>query len=179
MNVVRPILFAGPLVLAILDGRKRETRRPQGNASRQLKLVPPAEQGDYFWVRETFARLGERLVYRADEPNVRVKWTPSIHMPGSACRVVLRVTSARADRLQRMTEADAIAEGFAAVPPFGSALDHFRFAWDVCYGRKGFRWTDDPLVWIYEFDVEMRRADALREFRKLQALRGTRRKAPC
>lgn len=73
----RPVIFSGPMVRAILDGRKTQTRRIvkdtgyyaidsaiHGNevAERELKSLaancPYGEIGDLLWVRETWA-IGE------------------------------------------------------------------------------------------------------------------------
>jgi hypothetical protein len=75
----RPILFSAPMVLAILDGRKTQTRRivkPQPNvvhaihtdASIETNLIfrrgdqrihcPYGKPGDRLWVRETWALSG-------------------------------------------------------------------------------------------------------------------------
>lgn len=93
----RPILFSGPMVRAIMEGRKTQTRRlmkPQPEKSlwkilelhpRQKARCPYGEVGDRLWVRETFANinnsdLGEAsyVEYRADGDEDRFpgQWPP-------------------------------------------------------------------------------------------------------
>lgn len=141
----RPILFSGPMVRAILEGRKTQTRRvvtkpvvldwldqflPEFVAAPENHLCPYGFAGDRLWVRETFA--GDNLcgwVYRADHPNADIKagelddgeqslrrWVPSIHMPREASRLKLEVTGVRIERLQDISEADAKAEGVCCAP---------------------------------------------------------------
>ncbi|MFN3323437.1 MAG: hypothetical protein ACK5AZ_08075 [Bryobacteraceae bacterium] len=57
----RPIIFSGPMVRAILDGRKTQTRRvvrPQPKApmgpERKMRSCPYGAPGERLWVRETF-----------------------------------------------------------------------------------------------------------------------------
>ena len=136
----RPILFSGPMVRAILDGRKTQTRRVvKGDAinhpqvdPRQL-ACPFGVPGDRLWVRETFCWPGEEeLFYRADpeqeqaiaalqqkhreNPNYpKLVWTPAIYMPRCASRILLEITGVRVERLQEISEADARAEGIERV----------------------------------------------------------------
>ena len=140
----RPILFSGPMVRALLDGRKTQTRRimkPQPRANDRLRKrldsrdftafrrhEPPIENwrcpyggpGDRLWVKET--HLGgspgvANIIYRADGEVPGVRWRPSIHMPRRASRVTLAITDVRVERLQDISEADAIAEGlYRSIP---------------------------------------------------------------
>lgn len=130
----RPILFSTEMVRAILEGRKTQTRRvikPQPNDIRESPFVksgietihgyeikPKYEPGDRLWVRETWHQhssdddfcTGE-IHYRATEICVGTKWIPSIFMPRWASRITLEVTNVRVERVQDISEDDAIAEG--------------------------------------------------------------------
>lgn len=136
----RPILFSGPMVRSIIEGRKTVTRRVAkavkhpdlGNLYAPGALVlenepqhvieracPYGQPGDRLWVRETFAVYGDKKMhvihYRADRPhNVGKKgmgYKPSIHMPRWASRILLEVTAVRVERLQDISEEQARAEG--------------------------------------------------------------------
>ena len=94
---------------------------------------PYGKPGDRLWVRETWARCSEdgEVFHRADvgsnngadvwQHNIDVgapgyRWRPSIFMPRSASRVLLEITAVRVERLQAISEDDAIAEGCVASP---------------------------------------------------------------
>lgn len=182
---IKPILFSTPMVQAILEGRKTQTRRIQGLDSknefpdvwnrkgdpRQTKnriwdsskeknpnpisiefgfrhneypdgdvayMKSRVKPGDILWVRETWCltqpfgpedyhfgyRMGEHSSNKASEkydyssPNV---WKPSIHMPKEACRIFLEVTNVRVERLQDISEQDAIAEGIELTDDYWGA----------------------------------------------------------
>lgn len=134
----RPILFSGPMVRAILEGRKTQTRRvvrDQASISDvagggiepviwwprsgdDLRPCPYGDLGDRLWVREAhrFAESGsfssESVHYRADPDEVAGgPWRPSIHMHRWASRITLELTAVRVQRLQEISEEDAQAEG--------------------------------------------------------------------
>lgn len=131
----RPILFNGAMVHALLAGKKTQTRRIvkiQPPAGVRVGYVPSetvspyGRPGDRLWVRETFAKIpGQTLPwietdYKAtyqhgdrlgDTLGIKKRWTPSIHMPRAASRIDLKVTDVRVERLQDISEADALAEG--------------------------------------------------------------------
>lgn len=80
---------------------------------------PYGKPGDRLWVRETTWECidnNDRLHYAADGPVRdtdlrRYRRRPSIHMPKWASRITLEVTAVRVERLQDISEEDAVAEG--------------------------------------------------------------------
>jgi hypothetical protein len=97
------------------------------------------------------------------------KWRPSIHMPRWASRLTLRVTAVKVERLQDISEEDAIAEGIIAmrsragsvpITVYGydanaqnhspSARDAFSFLWTSINGPGS--WDVNPWVASYSFE---------------------------
>lgn len=97
----------------------------------------PWSVGDHLWVRETW-RTGEVLDYHApreldaDEADIHYiadgappypgrwgKTRSAIHMPRWASRILLEVTNVRVQRLQDISEEDALAEGLAKLSKDG------------------------------------------------------------
>lgn len=136
---------------------------------------PFGQVGDRLWVRETFMDLTgtgieattgkfEGFAYRANTPagsygdEVRkeygLKWTPSLHMPRKACRILLEITAVRVERLNDISEEDAKAEGVAPsqhiiTPPEALYRVGFLKLWQSIYGEE--RWRASPWVWVIEF----------------------------
>lgn len=206
----RPILFSGPMVRAIMEGRKTATRRvvkpqppadaeavgansyegPEGPAwfwwkgnRDERKFWPPTtggansihcpfgQPGDRLWVRETWAisghyKDGPRYEYRAwpadgeAERSVGGRWKASIHMPRSASRITLEITRVRVERVQDITEADAIEEGVGPgyVPNASgstSCVGHrpmFARLWNEINAPRGHGWASNPWLWVIDFE---------------------------
>ncbi len=125
---------------------------------------PFGAPGDRLWVRETWCAARRGFLYRAecadekpsdntDDWNAPAddRWRPSIHMPRAACRTVLEVVSVRVERLQEMTERDAIAEGCGRPENGALAVLEFCRLWDELYGLGPHAWCVNPWVWVVEF----------------------------
>ncbi len=161
---------------------------------------PYGGRGDQLWVRETFVmgwplnghgivdkyddeghEKPKQTFYRASNPDltwcdgsddtpIPVPWKPSIHMPRAASRITLEVTSVRVERLQDISEADAMAEGIAYGPTcdeggrsggyhwdrnrededvWPAAVQAFRQLWIGINGPHS--WAANPWVWVVEF----------------------------
>ena len=72
---------------------------------------------------------------------------PGIHMPRWACRIVLEITDVRVERLQDISEADALAEGVAAHPD--GPWHAYRSLWTLINGAGS--WDANPWVWVVSF----------------------------
>lgn len=81
------------------------------------------------------------------------RWRPSIHMPRWASRITLEITDVRVQRLQDISEEDAIAEGVVC-PRLGTYGMNpetvFRDLWDSI-AKPGTFWRDNPWVWAISF----------------------------
>jgi len=151
----RPILFSGPMVRAILDGRKTQTRRPvkpqpfvATPSMFDVSKCPIGQPGDRLWVRETWTKNTNGVVwYRADRhPIAGGLWRPSIHMPRWASRITLEITRVWVERVQDIMEDGAIREGMVRVDRC-SPFQMFRDTWQSIYGT----WDANPWVWAVEF----------------------------
>ena len=119
--------------------------------------------GDILWVRETWSKdeNGE-YVYRTNYgtteddsfPPSMFKWKPSIHMPREAARIFLKVTNVRVERLQDITEEEAIKEGAKAYGPNNCSGTSARIAFAEIWDKTAteHEWRTNPWVWVIEFE---------------------------
>lgn len=213
----RPILFSAPMVRALLDGTKTQTRRrmsvqPHDGAEvvcddfyptaiarngdeepgpevfgawwsdgEEAVRCPYGKPGERLWAREAFRLCAEadatppretdaayRVWYESDAPHQPGfgKLRPSMFMPRWACRLVLTLENVRAERLNDISEADALAEGAdmnqAITMPFAPGLEFatvtmrprtareaYAALWEQINGPGS--WAANPWVWVVEF----------------------------
>lgn len=96
-------------------------------------------------------------------------------MPRWCSRINLEIKSVRVERLQKLNEADAIAEGVRKVTKDGDlfkycvyenkdysnvpwsemprkAVGCFRDLWNSINHKRGSGWVENPWVWVVEFE---------------------------
>jgi len=74
-------------------------------------------------------------------------------MPREACRLRLRVTAVRLERLQKIDGDGAKAEGFVAEKN-NTALGNFVTLWNKINKKRGYGWDNNPHVFVCEFERE-------------------------
>ncbi len=136
----------------------------------------PYQPGDILWVRESWCRFGNEYCFKIKNQQGDVKplkWKPSIHMPKAACRLFLEVTEAKLERLQEISEDDAMSEGIEkyglgyksyeiihsgphkGTPHPHSAISNrkasfsFKELWESINGPDS--WNINPWVWTISF----------------------------
>lgn len=149
----------------------------------------PYAPGDRLWVREahylTDDGTSEYAIFAEDAAGVAdhfreiedlglrhpsIDWSkhlrlrPSVHMPRWASRLTLTVTDVRVQRLQDISEADAIAEGCRGfVSTDGqdgtSPREEFQDLWNTIHGPDA--WSANPWVAAYTFTVQRGNIDEM------------------
>ncbi len=184
------------LVAVFQDGLARFTRKDD---TEDITLrCPYGGVGDRIYCKETFAEwqgtlegirnsdlsaieAREYIVYKAgakdwqgllkDRRNGHPwKIQPSIYMPKWASRITLEITAIRAERIQAITEEDAIAEGIDRHEDSGHNIFWFEVAseyhgntqdvtatksyarlWDSLNAKRGLSWDKNPWCWVISF----------------------------
>ena len=184
----RPIIFSTEMVRAILEGRKTQTRRvikPQPEGMDEFyfrdfrrdfggRKCPHGQVGDGLWVKETYYQdPGGGIWYRADNDEWlqdHESWRTPLFMPRWASRITLEITGLRVERLQDITQRDAVNEGVIFMggmfdeadqapwcpslkdqEPMASPRDAYGRLWDSLNAKRGYAWESNPWVWVIEF----------------------------
>ncbi|TBG41867.1 hypothetical protein ELG77_08830 [Rhizobium leguminosarum] len=159
-----------------------------------IENCPFGQVGDRLWGRETWevcphgygaGKDSFDIRYRADGATIfhdldadseranhlthiydtRPENLPSTQMPRWASRILLEIVSVRVERLQDISDMDAVAQGCKAVRDHchvfeGSGYDKaglchgtpkiaFGCRWDEIHGSES--WVENPWVWVVEF----------------------------
>ncbi|HUV01187.1 MAG TPA: hypothetical protein VMW32_09515 [Bacteroidales bacterium] len=147
----------------------------------QFTASPYGKLGDILWVRETWGLQRSDFepmdvpfyCYKADDETYLPKWRPSIFMPKAVCRIKLQITDIRVERLQNISEGDAIAEGVKrdrdgwksyeiihigkykgqkhphSCVPNRSPITSYKELWESINGIDS--WSSKPWVWVITF----------------------------
>lgn len=134
--------------------------------------------GDILYVRETFVTHRNDVFYKADNEwlklknlGISFKWKPSIHMPKEAARLFLRITDVRIERLQDITEEQAMQEGIEkmSTPNISGVgetfIQGFGELWNSTIKKSEldkYGWHANPYVFVYRFNV-ISKAEAMKE----------------
>lgn len=145
--------------------------------------------GDILWCRETtcfvmrehgadlLQGMDSQTVYKASihsdwmeyaKEKYGYKWTPSLFMPKSACRLFLEIVDVRIERLNDISEQDAINEGVQPCFDELSMEDRcqnynnpsnkrfplvhvvgYKKLWEQLNGRGS--WKENPWVWVVKY----------------------------
>jgi hypothetical protein len=162
----RPIPFTAPMVRAILAGTKTQTRRivpPHWfdgvDAPPIASECPYGKPGDRLYVREPVVlHCGRYGRYAADGDWFRVppegldwymarvsdglRTYPPRHVPKWASRIMLEITGVRVERLDDISQVDAMKEGT-------QGRRSFAVLWDEIHDAGAF--GANPWVWCIEF----------------------------
>lgn len=140
---------------------------------------PFGKVGDHLWVKEKYVlSSANQPIYEADCRDKRgdlwasiksdpsdVDWFPARAMSKCFSRITLEITNIKVERVQDITESDAIKEGFNIsgwIPSYSdpdnlsgaetlTSRDNLRIGWDSLYIKKGFGWKINPWAWAISF----------------------------
>lgn len=143
-------------------------------------IKPRYQVGEAVYIKEAcYLCLDDNLEYRGDviykdSPDAHLvlkgEWVSPLFIPAWAARYFIRITGVRAERLQEITEEDAMAEGCRliarTIQPFElqpkphftaperpfTHRDHFIGLWDSI-NKPPYDWDSNPWVWVYSFEA--------------------------
>lgn len=215
----KPIIFSSPMINALREGRKTQTRRvlnfrpsenwkpySYGEVHRiedgepnpdkiigwgysnengdEAYACPYGKIGDFFYVKEDYFLQknynplppskckGSLVMYAAGNgANVYGKKRVARFMPRWASRLTLEITGVKVERLQDISEEDAIKEGveywLSSLPRDFKKLRgilsdrynsiQYRYLWESINGKDS--WEANPWVWVLDFIVHSKNID--------------------
>jgi len=148
-------------------------KKLKGDPNIPIVFKSKYQVGDILYVKETWKWEGETkytdvwplgtFLYKVDfeEGEGPSRWKSSLFMPRVAARIFLKVTDVKAERLQDITEEDAMGEGVDLTDTgwcnyllkgktVSTAKQSFATLWDSINGKKS--WHSNPWVWVISFE---------------------------
>ncbi len=137
----------------------------------EVSLKPYAFIGDCLWLRETWKPTRNMTAlqpkrtyirYKAGDSRIEIqhdfvcggqdseRWRSGRFLKKIYSRITLEITDVRVERLQDITEEDALKEGFIVSIPY-TAAEKFALLWDNLYKKKPEYWGANPWVWVISF----------------------------
>ena len=156
-------------------GTVRAARKcPYGKPGDIRFLIEPLKESP-LTPRALYGDDGKMVLVPFDDPrNSRTmewKWSKpyltSIHMPTVAARTFVRLTEIRVERVQDISEEDAIAEGIRKTTcgnnaycyewnqiedGCDTAVEAFHCLWDSINGKRNYPWASNPYVWCISWE---------------------------
>jgi hypothetical protein len=187
------------MVRALLDGRKSQTRRITPCPLSKVEVGDLLYVREAFTIQENqfytttegrfvntcldFAATRTRTWFKLPAEGLKPAWgrrsdakggpfmRPAMFFPRAASRLTLRVNRVFFDPVQRISAADAIAEGHPRRPEISddpqvhqdAARDWFMDLWDTLHTKPGETWADNPMVVALQFEVIHANVDTLKE----------------
>lgn len=158
----RPITFNAPMVRALFDGRKTQTRRIMKSQPRRMANV--FQDGEYWYEEAKIGPGSDCIIFDCVEPGYAVGdrlWVQEEkQMPRWASRLTLIVTDVRVQRLHEISAWDALCEGVRKEVHGGACfIEGFQNLWSSIYGPDA--WDANPWVVALTFDVVRKNIDEM------------------
>lgn len=156
---VTNVQFSPPMVRALRDGTKTQTRRLPAAKWAKLHAEFKAGKPCYMYVQEHHCAYDGEPLYISnirDDGSITTiygKIHPPMHMRREWSRSLLTVTDSRVVRLQDITMRQCLAEGIAGDQTFPQL-------WDSLHTKSGTKWLDNPIVYALKFVVTHANIDA-------------------
>jgi len=153
------------------------------------EVYAPYQAGDILWIREpgrvvdfNYFPLRVDVEYNADRDFQTVlmperlqkedglaglpRWASETRgIPNGifkeAARLFVKIVNVRVERVACISEADALAEGMDTQDEdrlLPTPVEQFQYLWNDL-AKKGSEWSDNPWVWVYEFERTDKPAD--------------------
>lgn len=126
---------------------------------RPFKRMKDTDDDYYYLIPHYRATEPEPHIVPDDRENDwddRTRWSSSLFMPKWVTRIWLEITGVRLERVQDMTELDAIDEGCPAIScdeDMSEVLEWYEDLWNSLNVKRGYGWDVNPWVWVILFKL--------------------------